>query len=199
MSELFEGWGVGQWLMVGIVIFLIGNFSSGQSKPHELMTETLRLMAKRKQLYPKLAPTPQWLNNTKTPTSGSLGDYSKQTASMTMQYSLLVDDWQLPQSCYIAADNHWRYVSFNPLNAPDETSHPSSPPAFAILNGEALNFETLNPFIIAIATKANHIVLFWRDEAFVRQTKPNHDDLEALTDHLLKTLMATGNAINKLK
>ncbi len=191
MSEFFEGFGVGHWLVLGIVIFMIGNFRSGQAKPHELLTETLRMMAKRKELHPKLAPTPPWLTSNKPPAAGTLGDYTSQaTSAMTMQYSLLVDDWQLPQQCYIAADNVWRHV---PLNAPLNDSAKSAAP----LHGQALDFESLNPFVIAIATKANHIVIFWRDEAFVRQTKPAEQDLETLTDQLKQRLMTIGNLLNQ--
>lgn len=190
MGMIFESWGASQWFLVAIVIFAVGHFFGKKDDALNAPLELFRMLARHQALYPKLAPKPNWLK-VKKPKHHVFSDYDQKEAGMMMQYYLLCDDWRLPQACYVVQDNQWRQVDF------DEKEHkaPKKSPMADMLSGQMLPFDALNPFVFALATNGNCIVLFWHDDVFVHQNKPTQSEMNDVISHLKQALTKIANGL----
>lgn len=144
--------------------FLIGNFMGAKPKAREVRTADLRLLARKIRLYPKLVQSPDWL---------------PQTAKMTPQYTLVVDEFSLPMACYVAKDGVWQAVGDLPKKAQVLAGQPLELPAMV---GE---------LVLGLQIKANSVMIFWKDDQYQqRKDAQKLDEQQALQDlNALKSAM----------
>lgn len=135
--------------------------------------DKLRMTARRLELHPKLVTCPDWIK-------GKDNEYGR---GMMGQYCLVLKDTQLPHTRYQVIDGQWRPDSSFVDMAVDNTKL-TIPSAIRTSQGSTNNVVrktdfsldkvpldlpvSIEPFVKGLLTKANSIVIYWEDIAYVR-------------------------------
>ncbi|BFM03945.1 hypothetical protein Psyaliredsea_25920 [Psychrobacter alimentarius] len=153
--------------------------------------DNLRMTARRLQLNPKLVTCPDWIK-------GRDNEYGR---GMMGQYCLVLENTQLPHTRYQVIDGQWRpdssFVDTTKddikLNIPSAIRSTQSSPDTAI---KKTNFSldkvpldlpvSIEPSVKGLLTKANSIIIYWEDIAYVRpSTNPKYQQKAIESDLLV--------------
>lgn len=160
---------IGVFVLIGIAIFMVGNFMGAKPKPSTLKIENLRLASRGANLSPKIIATPFWLIANFRQLK-PLELKQKSQAQTITQYTLIDDTLQLPQSCYRVQNKQWCWVDID-----DSTG------VAGFLDGKPVSLGDITPFVVGLAFKANSVILLWHDEKFAYQSDIlSSDDSENL-------------------
>ena len=153
--------GLGGWIAVAIVLFVLGSIMALKPSGIDQRLDKLRMTARRLELNPKLIACPSWIR-------GKDNEYGR---GMIAQYAIILADMKLPETRYQVVENQLRL---------DTTEHTVK--ANFSLDKLTLDLpETILPFVKAVYSKANSMVIFWDDTAYVKPiTNPNYrsEDIE---------------------
>ncbi|WP_230657969.1 hypothetical protein [Psychrobacter sp. I-STPA10] len=153
--------GLGGWIAVAIVLFVLGSIMALKPSGVEQRLDKLRMTARRLELNPKLIACPSWIR-------GKDNEYGR---GMIAQYAIILSDIKLPETRYQVVDNQLR---------PDTTDNTVT--ANFSLDKLPLDLpESVQPFVKAVYSKANSMVIFWDDSAYVKpNSNPNYrsEDIE---------------------
>lgn len=164
---------MGTFVGVIIVLFVLGSMMALKPNGIDQRLDKLRMTARRLQLNPKLVSCPDWIK-------GKDNEYGR---GMLGQYCLVLDDVQLPHTRYQVIDGQWRPDSSFIDTTKDDVklTIPSAIRANNSTNNTIIkktNFSldkapldlpvSIEPFVKGLLTKANSIVIYWEDIAYVR-------------------------------
>ena len=164
---------MGMWIAIAIVLFVLGSMMALKPNGIDQRLDKLRMTARRLQLNPKLVSCPDWIK-------GKDNEYGR---GMLGQYCLVLDDVQLPHTRYQVIDGQWRPDSSFVDTSKDDVklTIPSAIRANNSTNNTIIkktNFSldkapldlpvSIEPFVKGLLTKANSIVIYWEDIAYVR-------------------------------
>lgn len=164
---------MGTFIGVIIVLFVLGSMMALKPNGIDQRLDKLRMTARRLQLNPKLVSCPDWIK-------GKDNEYGR---GMLGQYCLVLDDVQLPHTRYQVIDGQWRPDSSFVDTSKDDVklTIPSAIRANNSTNNTIIkktNFSldkapldlpvSIEPFVKGLLTKANSIVIYWEDIAYVR-------------------------------
>lgn len=182
---------MGLWIAILIVLFVLGSMMALKPSGIDQRLDKLRMSARRLQLNPKLVACPDWI----------LGRDNEYGRGMMGQYCLVLDNTQLPQTRYRVVNGQWRpdssFINLDSestkLNIPSTIRNSSTIKAVDKKTHFSLDKVPLDlpasiePFVKGLLTKANSIIIYWEDIAYVRpatnpsyQTKIIESDLLAL-------------------
>lgn len=189
---------MGTFIGVIIVLFVLGSMMALKPNGIDQRLDKLRMTARRLQLNPKLVSCPDWIK-------GKDNEYGR---GMLGQYCLVLDDMQLPHTRYQVIDGQWRPDSrFVDTSTKDtkltipsairssqnNTKTDIKKPNFSLDKMPIDLPVSIEPFVKGLLTKANSIVIYWEDIAYVRpSTNPAYQqklieaDLLALKENLEK-------------
>ena len=189
---------MGMLIGVIIVLFVLGSMMALKPNGIDQRLDKLRMTARRLQLNPKLVSCPDWIK-------GKDNEYGR---GMLGQYCLVLDDMQLPHTRYQVIDGQWRPDSrFVDTSTKDtkltipsairssqnNTKTDIKKPNFSLDKMPIDLPVSIEPFVKGLLTKANSIVIYWEDIAYVRpsinpayQQKLIEADLLALKENLEK-------------
>lgn len=182
---------MGVWIAIAIVLFVLGSMMALKPNGIDQRSDKLRMTARRLQLNPKLVACPDWVR-------GKDNEYGR---GMLGQYGLVLDNVQMPYTRYRVIDGQWRPDSDaisakNVVTAKTVTTHANthttiSPASFNLDKVPLALPASIEPFVKALLIKANSIVVYWEDIAYVRPlTNPYYKSSEIEPDLLaLKTQM----------
>lgn len=187
---------MGTLIGVIIVLFVLGSMMALKPSGIDQRLDKLRMTARRLQLNPKLVTCPGWVK-------GKDNEYGR---GMMGQYCLVLEDMKLPHTRYQVIDGQWRpdrsFVDTKKddvkLTIPSVTRPSQSNSNTAVkkidfsLDKVPLDLPvSIEPFVKGLWTKANSIVIYWEDIAYVRpSTNPTYqqklieEDLLALKEKL---------------
>ena len=165
---------MGLWIAIAIVLFVLGSMMALKPSGIDQRLDRLRMAARKLQLNPKLVACPDWVT----------GRDNEQGCGMLGQYGLVLDNVQMPHSRYKAIDGQWRPDTSVVDNSQTGTQTTS---ASFHLDKVALALPpSIEPFVKALLIKANSIVIYWEDVAYVRpSTNPNYKSFEIESDLLV--------------
>ena len=164
---------MGTFVGVIIVLFVLGSMMALKPNGIDQRLDKLRMTARRLQLNPKLVSCPDWIK-------GKDNEYGR---GMLAQYCLVLDNVQLPHTRYQVIDGQWRPDSSFVDTSKDDVklTIPSAIRANNSANNTIIkktNFSldktsldlpvSIEPFVKGLLTKANSIVIYWEDIAYVR-------------------------------
>ena len=164
---------MGTFVGVIIVLFVLGSMMALKPNGIDQRLDKLRMTARRLQLNPKLVSCPDWIK-------GKDNEYGR---GMLGQYCLVLDDVQLPYTRYQVIDGQWRPDSSFIDTTKDDVklTIPSTIRTNNSTNNTIIkktNFSldkapldlpvSIEPFVKGLLTKANSIVIYWEDIAYVR-------------------------------
>lgn len=166
---------MGVWIVIAIILFVLGSMMALKPSGIDMRLDTLRMTARKIGLNPKLVACPEWV-------AGKDGEFGR---GMIGQYGIVLDDIKLPHARYQVIEGQWRPAKH------DEQAGDTIPAHFG-LDKVALNLPaTIEPFVKALTTQANSIIIYWEDIAYVRPiTNPTYSrhsvepDLLVLKDQL---------------
>ena len=187
---------MGMWIVIIIVLFVLGSMMALKPSGIDQRLDKLRMTARRLQLNPKLVACPDWIK-------GKDNEYGR---GMMGQYCLILEDTQLPYTRYQMIDGQWRPDS----NFVDTTKDELTLTVPSAIRANQSNTHTIvkkinvsldkipldlpvsiEPYVKGLLTKANSIVIYWEDIAYVRPaTNPAYEqkliesDLLALKEKL---------------
>ena len=164
---------MGIWIAVAIVLFVLGSMMALKPSGIDQRLDKLRMTARRLELNPKLVACPDWVK-------GKDNEYGR---GMLGQYGLVLDNVQMPHSRYHAIDGQWRSDTSAEDSSQTITQTTS---AHFILDKVPLALPaSIEPFVKALLIKANSIVIYWEDIAYVRpSTNPSYKSFEIEPDLL---------------
>lgn len=178
-------------ILIGVIIvlFVLGSMMALKPNGIDQRLDKLRMTARRLQLNPKLVSCPDWIK-------GRDNEYGR---GMLGQYCLILDDIQLPHARYQVIDGQWRPDSSFVDTSVDDSklvvpsairathSKPLIKPANFALDRAPLDLpSSIEPFVKGLLTKANSIVIYWEDIAYVRPaTNPAYQQKMIETDLLV--------------
>ncbi|MDE0491487.1 hypothetical protein NK638_08120 [Psychrobacter sp. A3] len=178
-------------ILIGVIIvlFVLGSMMALKPNGIDQRLDKLRMTARRLQLNPKLVSCPDWIK-------GRDNEYGR---GMLGQYCLILDDIQLPHARYQVIDGQWRPDSSFVDTSVDDSklvvpsairvthSKPVIKPANFTLDRAPLDLPaSIEPFVKGLLTKANSIVIYWEDIAYVRPaTNPAYQQKMIETDLLV--------------
>ena len=158
--------------------------------------DKLRMTARRLQLNPKLVTCPDWIK-------GKDNEYGR---GMMGQYCLILENTNLPFTRYQVIDGQWRPDSSfvdttkddnklivpTAIRANQSNTHTAIKKPNVSLDKMPLDLPvSIEPYVKGLLTKANSIVIYWEDIAYVRpatnptyQQKLIESDLLALKEKL---------------
>ncbi|OXL27501.1 hypothetical protein [Psychrobacter sp. DAB_AL32B] len=182
---------MGMWIAVAIVLFVLGSMMALKPNGIDQRLDKLRMTARRLQLNPKLISCPDWIK-------GKDNEYGR---GMMGQYCLVLEDTQLPYTRYQVIDGQWRPDS-NFVDTTTDATKLSIPSAIRSsqsnthttvkktnfsLDKVALDLPvSIEPHVKGLLTKANSIVIYWEDIAYVRpSTNPAYQQKLIENDLLL--------------
>ncbi|WP_434353338.1 hypothetical protein VH441_09110 [Psychrobacter sp. HD31] len=153
---------MGIWITVGIVLFVLGSIMGLKPSGIDQRTDKVRMAARKLALNPKLVACPDWLR-------GKDDEYGR---GMMGQYGIVVEGYKMPHVRYHAVDGKWRPVT---------------------IDGDVVDFsldkvaidlpENIIKHTKGLEAKANSIVLYWDDVAYVRPaTNPSYHEKNIETD-----------------
>ena len=158
--------GLGVWIAVAIVLFVLGSIMSLKPSGVEQRLDKLRMTARRLELNPKLIACPSWIR-------GKDNEYGR---GMIAQYALILVDIKLPETQYQVVDNQLRPQLMD-----------SQIKANFVLDKMPLALpDTIAPFVKAVYSKANSMVIFWDDSAYVKPASNPHYDTQQIEPDLLQ-------------
>lgn len=187
---------MGMWIAVAIVLFVLGSMMALKPSAIDQRLDKLRMTARRLQLNPKLVTCPDWIK----------GKDNAYGHGMMGQYCLVLEDTQLPFTRYQVIDGQWRPDSSFVDTTKDDSkitvpsairSHKSN--TLSTLKKTDFSLDkvpldlpvSIEPYVKGLLTKANSIVIYWEDIAYVRpatnptyQQKLIESDLISLKDKL---------------
>jgi len=164
---------MGTLIGVIIVLFVLGSMMALKPNGIDQRLDKLRMTARRLQLNPKLVSCPDWIK-------GRDNEYGR---GMLGQYCLIFEDTKLPHTRYQVIDGQWRPdSSFVDTSTDDKTlTIPSAIRSSQISNNPTVkktDFSldqvpldlpvSIEPFVKGLLTKANSIIIYWEDIAYVR-------------------------------
>ena len=189
---------MGMLIGVIIVLFVLGSMMALKPNGIDQRLDKLRMTARRLQLNPKLVTCPDWIK-------GKDNEYGR---GMIGQYCLILEDTNLPFTRYQVIDGQWRPDSrFVDTSTKDtkltipsairssqnNTKTDIKKPNFSLDKMPIDLPVSIEPFVKGLLTKANSIVIYWEDIAYVRpSTNPAYQqklieaDLLALKENLEK-------------
>ena len=166
---------MGMWIAIAIVLFVLGSMMALKPSAIDQRLDKLRMTARRLQLNPKLVACPDWVR-------GKDNEYGR---GMLGQYGIVFDNLQLPLTRYQVINGQWRpdtsgdvmtkqlanELDTDTIFQPSSRSRAVQPVANFNLDKTALALPaTIEPFVKALLIKANSIVIYWEDIAYVRPT-----------------------------
>ena len=171
---------MGMWIAIAIVLFVLGSMMALKPNGIDQRLDKLRMTARRLQLNPKLIGCPDWIK-------GKDNEYGR---GMMGQYCLVLEDAQLPYTRYQVIGGQWRPDS-NFVDTTTDATKLSIPSAIRSsqsnthtmikktdfsLDKVALDLPvSIEPHVKGLLTKANSIVIYWEDIAYVRPaTNPTY-------------------------
>ena len=182
---------MGMWIAIAIVLFVLGSMMALKPNGIDQRLDKLRMTARRLQLNPKLIGCPDWIK-------GKDNEYGR---GMMGQYCLVLDDIQLPYTRYQVIDGQWRPDSSfvdtttdaTKLNIPttirssQSNNHTTVKKTNFRLDKVPLDLPvSIEPYVKGLLTKANSIVIYWEDIAYVRPaTNPAYQQKLIESDLLL--------------
>lgn len=165
---------MGIWIAVAIVLFVFGSMMALKPSGIDQRLDRLRMTARRLGLNPKLVACPDWV----------IGKDNEYGRGMLGQYGLVLDNVQMPHTRYKAIDGQWR-----PDSSPADSTSGSGehvPTSFHLDKVALALPPTIEPFVKALLIKANSIVIYWEDIAYVRPaTNPAYKSFEIEADLLV--------------
>ena len=180
-------------ILIGVIIvlFVLGSMMALKPNGIDQRLDNLRMTARRLQLNPKLVTCPDWIK-------GRDNEYGR---GMMGQYCLVLENTQLPHTRYQVIDGQWRpdssFVDTTKddikLNIPSAIRSTQSSPDIAI---KKTNFSldkvpldlpvSIEPSVKGLLTKANSIIIYWEDIAYVRpSTNPKYQQKVIESDLLV--------------
>ena len=180
-------------ILIGVIIvlFVLGSMMALKPNGIDQRLDKLRMTARRLQLNPKLVTCPDWIK-------GRDNEYGR---GMMGQYCLVLENTQLPHTRYQVIDGQWRpdssFVDTTKddikLNIPSAIRSTQSSPDTAV---KKTNFSldkvpldlpvSIEPFVKGLLTKANSIIIYWEDIAYVRpSTNPKYQQKAIESDLLI--------------
>lgn len=191
-------------LIIGFVlVLLIGNFMGVKPKESEMRLDSIRMMARKLALSPKLIAMPEFLKMTdnkpqnKQENNTSTYNYHKKE-TMISQYTLVNDNWQLPKAEFILdngvfillkkehSDNAKTYLERQTQKLADNAK---------VLDKDKLSehLTSFLPFLKGVVIQANSISLFWYDDKWASQMNKeiksnNANEFNALIENELTAL-----------
>ena len=182
---------MGMWIAIAIVLFVLGSMMALKPSGIDQRLDNLRMTARRLQLNPKLITCPDWIK-------GKDNEYGR---GMMGQYCLVLDDTQLPYTRYQVIDGQWRpdssFVDITTdatkLNIPtairssQSNNHTTVKKTDFSLDKVPLDLPvSIEPYVKGLLTKANSIVIYWEDIAYVRPaTNPTYQQKLIESDLLI--------------
>lgn len=171
---------MGMWIAILIVLFVLGSMMALKPNGIDQRLDKLRMTARRLQLNPKLIGCPDWIK-------GKDNEYGR---GMMGQYCLVLEDTQLPYTRYQVIDGQWRpdsnfvdtTIDDNKLIVPtairssQSHTHTTVKKTDFSLDKVALDLPvSIEPHVKGLLMKANSIVIYWEDIAYVRPaTNPTY-------------------------
>ena len=171
---------MGMWIAIVIVLFVLGSMMALKPSAIDQRLDKLRMSARRLQLNPKLVTCPDWIK-------GKDNEYGR---GMIGQYCLILDDINLPFTRYQVIEGQWRPDSSfvdtatedNKLIVPTAIRGNQASAATSVkkindsLDKVVLDLPvSIEPHVKGLLTKANSIVIYWEDIAYVRPaTNPTY-------------------------
>ena len=162
---------MGMWIAIAIVLFVLGSMMALKPSGIDQRLDKLRMTARRLQLNPKLVACPDWVR-------GRDNEYGR---GMMGQYGVVFDNMQLPQTRYQVIEGEWRPNTENNITANSTVLKSPLTKSTAIKANFNLDKiplalpATIEPFVKALSIKANSIVIYWDDIAYVRPiTNPSY-------------------------
>ena len=187
---------MGMWIAIAIVLFVLGSMMALKPNGIDQRLDKLRMTARRLQLNPKLIGCPDWIK-------GKDNEYGR---GMMGQYCLVLEDTQLPYTRYQVIDGQWRpdsnfidtttddnkLIVPTAIRANQSNTHTAIKKPNVSLDKMPLDLPvSIEPYVKGLLTKANSIVIYWEDIAYVRpatnpayQQKLIESDLLALKEKL---------------
>ena len=187
---------MGMWIAIAIVLFVLGSMMALKPSGIDQRLDKLRMTARRLQLNPKLVTCPDWIK-------GKDNEYGR---GMMGQYCLILENTTLPFTRYQVIDGQWRpdssfvdtTIDDNKLIVPtairanQSNTHTAIKKPNVSLDKMPLDLPvSIEPYVKGLLTKANSIVIYWEDIAYVRpatnptyQQKLIESDLLALKEKL---------------
>ncbi|AMT97701.1 MULTISPECIES: hypothetical protein [Psychrobacter] len=180
-------------ILIGVIIvlFVLGSMMALKPNGIDQRLDNLRMTARHLQLNPKLVTCPDWIK-------GRDNEYGR---GMMGQYCLVLENTQLPHTRYQVIDGQWRpdssFVDTTKddikLNIPSAIRSTQSSPDIAI---KKTNFSldkvpldlpvSIEPSVKGLLTKANSIIIYWEDIAYVRpSTNPKYQQKAIESDLLV--------------
>lgn len=187
-------------ILIGVIIvlFVLGSMMALKPNGIDQRLDKLRMTARRLQLNPKLVTCPDWIK-------GRDNEYGR---GMMGQYCFVLENTKLPHTRYLVIDGQWRpdssFVDTTKedikLNIPSAIRSTQGSPSVVV---KKTNFSldkvpldlpvSIEPFVKGLLTKANSIIIYWEDIAYVRpssnpmyQPKAIEADLLVLKTNLEK-------------
>ncbi|MEN6669147.1 hypothetical protein AAJP47_02105 [Psychrobacter sp. B38] len=182
---------MGTLIGVIIVLFVLGSMMALKPNGIDQRLDQLRMTARRLQLNPKLVACPDWIK-------GRDNEYGR---GMMGQYCLVLENTQLPHTRYQVIDGQWRPDSSFVDTTKDEVKL-NIPSAIRSNQGRAnvavkkTDFSldkapldlpsSIEPFVKGLLTKANSIIIYWEDIAYVRPaSNPSYQKQKIEADLLI--------------
>ena len=182
---------MGMWIAIVIVLFVLGSMMALKPSAIDQRLDKLRMTARRLQLNPKLVNCPDWIK-------GKDNEYGR---GMMGQYCLILEDINLPFTRYQVIDGQWRPDS----SFVDKTNDDNKLIVPTAMRSNQSNADTtvkkinvsldkvpldlpvsIAPYVKGLLTKANSIVIYWEDIAYVRPaTNPTYQQKLIESDLLL--------------
>ena len=182
---------MGMWIAIVIVLFVLGSMMALKPSAIDQRLDKLRMTARRLQLNPKLVNCPDWIK-------GKDNEYGR---GMMGQYCLILEDINLPFTRYQVIDGQWRPDS----SFVDTTNDDNKLIVPTAMRSKQSNADTtvkkinvsldkmpldlpvsIGPYVKGLLTKANSIVIYWEDIAYVRPaTNPTYQKKLIESDLLL--------------
>ena len=182
---------MGMWIAIVIVLFVLGSMMALKPSAIDQRLDKLRMTARRLQLNPKLVHCPDWIK-------GKDNEYGR---GMMGQYCLILEDINLPFTRYQVIDGQWRPDS----SFVDTTNDDNKLIVPTAMRSNQSNTDTtvkkinvsldkmpldlpvsIAPYVKGLLTKANSIVIYWEDIAYVRPaTNPTYQQKLIESDLLL--------------
>ena len=182
---------MGMWIAIVIVLFVLGSMMALKPSAIDQRLDKLRMTARRLQLNPKLVNCPDWIK-------GKDNEFGR---GMMGQYCLILEDINLPFTRYQVIDGQWRPDS----SFVDTTNDDNKLIVPTAMRSNQSNADTtvkkinvsldkvpldlpvsIGPYVKGLLTKANSIVIYWEDIAYVRPaTNPTYQKKLIESDLLL--------------
>ena len=163
---------MGTLIGIVIVLFVLGSMMALKPNGIDQRLDKLRMTARRLELNPKLVTCPDWIK-------GKDNEYGR---GMLGQYCLRLEETKLPHTRYQVIDGQWRpdssFVDTSTddkiLTIPSAIRSTQSKNVTVSKTNFSLDKASLDlpvsiePFVKGLLTKANSIVIYWEDVAYVR-------------------------------